>query len=74
MKDYISEHAQPKVIVRDGKMADTCYVCLAQGCGINVWTFKMADRNALKHAQFVSQRWWTGMPLSVFSLLQKLSV
>lgn len=74
MKDYTSEHAQPKVIVRDGKMADTCYVYLAQGRGINVWTFKMADRNTLRHAQFVSQRWWTGMLLSMFSLLQNLSV
>lgn len=57
MKDYISEHAQSKVVVQEGKMADTCYVCLAQGLGINVWTLKMADRNALGHAQFASGRW-----------------
>lgn len=57
MKDYISEHAQSKVVVQEGKMADTCYVCLAQGLGINVWTLKMAERNALGHAQFASERW-----------------
>lgn len=57
MKDYNSEHAQPKVIVQEGKMADTCHVCLAQGHSINVWTFYIAGRNALEYAQFVPQRW-----------------
>lgn len=28
MEDCISEHAHPKVILQEGKMADTCYVCL----------------------------------------------